>query len=186
MIIYTVATISFYLLGAAVLHGKGVRVTDEELIASLSHMYRASFGPIGLWFFVLGAFSVLYSTVFVSTASNGRLCIDLLRLLRRGGPAIVTGGQWQVRVASTLLPVVYLTLYLFVKRPLSLVLVGAVAQAVMLPLLCGAALYFHHHRCDPQLRSSRCWTVLLWTASLLMTSAGLFELGSRLAALRSG
>ena len=41
MVIYTGATIAFYILGAAVLHGQGLQVTDRELIETLSHMYQA-------------------------------------------------------------------------------------------------------------------------------------------------
>jgi Mn2+/Fe2+ NRAMP family transporter len=186
MVIYTGATIAFYMLGAAVLHGKGVRVTDQDLIASLSHMYSESFGVVGLWGFLLGAFIVLYSTVFIATASNGRLCADLLNmcgLLRRQSDR---DHARLVRVTSALLPIVYLTLFVFVKRPLHLVLIGALAQALMLPLLCLAALYFHHRESIPQLRAGFVWTLCLWTSSLLMMSAGAFELCTRVADLLSG
>jgi manganese transport protein len=179
MVIYTGATIAFYMLGAAVLHGKGVTVTDQELISSLSHMYSESFGAAGLWIFLLGAFVVLYSTVFIATASNGRLGADLLSLC-----GVVTRDNDRhygqiVRITSTLLPIVYLLMFLFVEQPLSLVLIGARAQALMLPLLCVTALYLHHRDSHPQLRSSRLWTLCLWTSSLLMMAAGGVELWTR-------
>src|SRR5690606_11434557 len=81
MVVYTFATIAFYLLGAAVLHAKNLEVTDEKLIQNLSHIYLESFGSIGLWLFLIGAFVVLYSTVFIATASNGRLVADFFRLM---------------------------------------------------------------------------------------------------------
>ncbi len=128
MVIYTGATIAFYLLGAAVLHGKGVEVTDRDLIASLSHMYSESFGWLGLWIFLLGAFVVLYSTVFIATASNGRLCADFLTLC---GLVHRTNERHYARivsVTSTVLPIVYLLMFLFVKQPLRLVLIGALRR----------------------------------------------------------
>jgi manganese transport protein len=82
MVIYTGATIAFYLLGAAVLHGKGVLVTNEGMVETLSHMYKESFGAWGLWIFLVGAFMVLYSTVFVATASNARLFADAAGLFK--------------------------------------------------------------------------------------------------------
>jgi Mn2+/Fe2+ NRAMP family transporter len=181
MVVYTGATIAFYLLGAAVLHGKGVEVTDKDLIPSLSHMYRESFGTVGLWGFLLGAFIVLYSTVFIATASNGRLCADLLRLWGLVGSDNQRRYSRVVRLTSTLLPIIYLLLFLSVEMPLHLVLIGALAQALMLPLLCLAALYFHHVASVPALRSSPLWTLCLWVSSLLMMSAGAFELWTRLA-----
>ena len=80
MVVYTGATLAFYALGAAVLHVKSVEVTDTQLVPSLSQMYSASFGQVGLWVFLIGAFVVLYSTVFIATASNGRLMADALCL----------------------------------------------------------------------------------------------------------
>ena len=75
-------------------------------------------------------------------------------------------------------------MFLFVKQPLRLVLIGALAQALMLPLLCLSAVYFHHRRVDPHLKSSGLWTLLLWVASLLMMAAGVFELSTRIQTLR--
>ena len=76
MLIYTGATIAFYILGAAVLHGQGLQVTDRELIETLGQMYRQTLGATGAWIFLIGAFAVLYSTFFVATASNARLFAD--------------------------------------------------------------------------------------------------------------
>ena len=166
------------------LHGKGVAVTDQDLIASLSHMYSESFGRAGLTLFLLGAFVVLYSTVFIATASNGRLCADFLTLcgfVQRGNDRHY---DRIVAVTSTLLPLVYLLLFFVVGRPLRLVLIGALAQALMLPLLCLAALYFHYWRVDRHLKSGPLWTIMLWVASLLMMAAGLFELTTRIESLR--
>ncbi len=182
MVVYTAATVAFYVLGAAVLHKKSVEVTDADLIPSLSQMYSESFGPLGLWVFLAGAFVVLYSTVFIATASNGRLCADFLTL----SGIVPRPDEHQrgrlVRITSGLLPLVYLTIFLLMDKPLSLVVIGALAQALMLPLLCLASLYFHHYRMEPHLRTSFLWTLFLWFASLLMIATGLYDLMGRIAA----
>jgi Mn2+/Fe2+ NRAMP family transporter len=176
MVIYTGATIAFYVLGAAVLHGKSVAVTNDKLIPSLSHMYLESFGPAGLWIFLIGAFVVLYSTVFISTASNARLLADvtvLSRLIRdRNGPEY----DRLVRIGCALLPLLYLSVYLCVRKPLTLVFIGAIGQAMMLPPLCLVALYFHHARMVSALRTGWLWTVLLWISAVLMTGTGIYQL----------
>ena len=77
MAIYTVGTLSFYVLGAAILHRRGATVGNEGAIDTLASMYVHTIGPSGLWIFYLGAFMVLYSTLFVSSASNARLFADI-------------------------------------------------------------------------------------------------------------
>ena len=63
-------------------------------------------------------------------------------------------------------PLAALSIFLFVKAPVALVLAGGVAQAVMLPLLGVAALYFRYRRSDRSLRSGIWWDVMLWLSFL--------------------
>jgi manganese transport protein len=78
LIIYTGATVAFYVLGAAVLHARGLQVTDRELMQTLSQMYQQTLGVAGSWIFLVGGLIVLYSTFFVATASNARLLADAI------------------------------------------------------------------------------------------------------------
>jgi manganese transport protein len=174
-VIYTSATVAFYLLGAAVLHAKDVQVLNEDLMKSLSQMYHESFGEIGFWTYLLGAFVVLYSTVFIATASNGRLMADLLNLLRVI-PARSDAQQRNiVRWTCGILPVVYFILYTTIGAPVSLVLVGALAQALMLPLLAATTVYLLHRRIEPLLRPRLGWTIALWASAIAMSAIGLYQ-----------
>ena len=173
--IYTFATVAFYLLGAAVLHGRGVAVEDADLMLNLSQLYSTSFGVAGLWIFVVGAVAVLYSTMFISTASNARLAadfLDLLGWLRLDTPARRARA---VRLACVILPASYLVFYLAIERPVLLVTVGAVAQGLMLPFLSGAALYFLYRKTDQRLRPSAVGIALLWLSSVLMAAVGAYQ-----------
>ena len=176
MVIYTLATVAFYLLGAAVLNQSENEIKDDNLIVELSTMYRESFGDAGLYAFIVGAFVVLYSTVFISTASNARLFADLLGLTG----AIKLNNQksrtrW-IQVSCVLLPALYFLIYVLLEKPLLLVFIGALAQSIMLPLLCGASLYFHHRRTHPSLQPSWLWTLFLWISSILMAGTGFYQL----------
>jgi Mn2+/Fe2+ NRAMP family transporter len=175
MILYTLATIAFYLLGAAVLHAKQLAVTNDSLMANLSQMYRESFGAVGFWGYLLGAVIVLYSTVYIATASNSRLMADLLRLL--GAVRIHSEGHRRqvVRRTCLIMPMVYFVLYVTVGAPVSLVLVGALAQALMLPLLAGCTVYLLYRRTDPVLRPGRVWRACLWSSALLVGAIGLYQ-----------
>jgi Mn2+/Fe2+ NRAMP family transporter len=176
MVIYTVATVAFYLLGAAVLHGQGLEIGNDTVIRNLSVLYRESFGAAGLWGFIAGAFIVLYSTVFISTASNGRLFADLLKMTGWVKGVTEADRLRHIRIACVLLPALYLGFFLTLGQPVTLVTVGSVAQGLMLPLLAGAALYFHHRRAHPGLPAGPGGSVALWLSSVLMAAVGIYSL----------
>ncbi len=180
MVIYTGATVAFYLLGAAVLNGKNLGVTNETLMVDLSELYRASFGNFGLWVFIIGAFVVLYSTIFISTASNSRLATDLFHLLRVLKINNEADRKKWIRVACIALPTLYCLFYLSVGKPVTLVTIGAVAQALMLPFLSFAALYYLYCKTHAALRPHFAWIVFLWISAILMTAVGIFQLAKEI------
>jgi Mn2+/Fe2+ NRAMP family transporter len=173
--VYTGVTIAFYLLGAAVLHRKGLNVTDKEMISTLSHMYKETFGAFGLWIFLIGAFFALYSTVFVATASNARLLVDALGLF---GVTRYTTEQRQraVKIWCILLPIISVLIFCLWGAPVSLVFVGALAQALMLPFLAGAAVYFRYQEKRIELSPGWIWTALLCVAALAMAAVGIYQM----------
>jgi Mn2+/Fe2+ NRAMP family transporter len=175
MVVYTFGTLSFYLLGAAILHRQGRRVADAAAIETLTQMYVQTFGDLGRWVFYIGAFMVLYSTLFVSTASNARLFTDAGRLagfFRFPTPEARTRA---VRAAVIVLPIAVMLVYVKFESLVTLVLIGGVAQAMMLPFLAGAAIFFHYTAVPAALRPSRAWTALLWAAFVAMSSVGVFQ-----------
>lgn len=176
MVIYTGATVAFYLLGAAILHGKGLSVTNDDMIPTLSNLYRTSFGTIGLVIFLVGATVVLYSTIFISTASNARLTADLLKIGQLVKVDTEQKRQNLIKIACVALPTLYFIFYVSVGKPLTLVFIGAVAQALMLPLICFAALYFHFNTTDKAIKPGSLWMSFLWVAAALMTSVGIYQL----------
>jgi len=176
LLIYTGATIAFYILGAAVLHGRGMEVTDRQLIETLRQMYEQTLGSTGVWIFLFGAFAVLYSTFFVATASNARLFADAAQLFGLTRYADDAARLRVIRIACILLPIASGTVYFLFPQPVGLVLIGAIGQALMLPFLAGATLYFHHRRLAGVIESSAAWTVSLWVSAIAMTLAGGYQL----------
>lgn len=182
LIIYTGATIAFYLLGAAVLNGGGHEVTDKTLMPILSTMYEVSFGKAGLIIFVVGAIIVLYSTVFISTATNARLFADLFKIFKFVDADNEKHRQASIWWTCLLLPMFYLAVSLiFPDRQLGLVFAGAIAQALMLPFLAGAALYFHYKVTPKNLKPGKVWVTSLWVSAILMTIVGLYQLTDKIA-----
>lgn len=182
-LLYTTATLAFYVLGAAILHAKGLVVEDRRMIETLSHMYQETFGPRSLWLFLAGAFAVLYSTVFGATASNARLFADALAVFRVARYATPEDRARMVRVACVLLPAASTTVFLVFGAPVSLVFVGALAQGLMLPFLAAAALHFRFRQTEPALRPGRLWTGALILSALSMAAVGAYQVVDQVRAL---
>ena len=181
MVIYTVGTVCFYLLGAAVLHATGQEVAGDQMVPALSSMYVEAFGPAGGDVFLVGAFVVLFSTVFVSTASNARLFSDGAALFRVLPSPTPERRARLVRAACVGIPIFLVIVYLVVGAPVYLVMIGALAQALMLPFLAFAALYMRYRMTARSVRPGPAWTLLLWVAFVSMTAVGLYQFGRQLA-----
>jgi hypothetical protein len=166
MIIYTVATIAFYLLGAGVLHSHGLLPKGNEMIAVLSKMYTETLGPWALWLFYAGAIATLYGTIFAATAANSRVFADMVSLLgvyERGDYA--TRVLWRKRfvVGLLLIPV---ALYFLKVDPSRMVKIGGVAQALMLPVIAIGTLYLRHTHMPKAVYPTIWVTISLWVASI--------------------
>lgn len=184
MMIYTTATVAFYLLGAAVLYAKGLKVTDKGLIDTLAHMYRESFGSWSFYAFLVGAFFVLYSTAFVATASNARLLVDGLALFKVIKLNTPEDRVKAIKLWVIILPAISVLVFMVWEKPVTLVFVGAIGQGIMLPFLAGAALYFRYKRTPPELQPGTTWTVCLWVSAFSMAAAGIWQVVSEVLKLK--
>ena len=79
MVVFTLATVAFYLLGAAVLHPQGLNPQGADMIRTLSGCTSAA-GRLDPQVFLIGAWAVLFKTLYVATAANSRLTADFLDL----------------------------------------------------------------------------------------------------------
>lgn len=174
MVLYTTATVAFYILGAAVLHRMGVVPRGDEMVRMLSNMFTETFGPWAFFVFVVGAFCVLYSTFFAATASNALMVVDCVGVL--GVPSAREGEtriRW-LRFFVTVLVALSLMLFITFKEPVAMVLAGGIAQTTLLPVVCFSALYLHYRHLDVRLRPSRWVIVLLWASSVLTLGVALY------------
>lgn len=182
-VVYTGATLAFYLLGAAVLHAKGLDVTNADMILTLAQMYEQTFGAWSLPLFLVGAAVVLYSTIFVATASNARLLADAFSVFRVKTFKSDADRQKTVQWLCGFVPLAWTVVYLAWGSPVTLVFVGAVAQGMMIPFLALAALWLNYRRTDPALRTGTHWRIWLWAAALSMTAVGLYQIVTEAAKL---
>ena len=182
MAVYTAVTVAFYLLGAATLGRLGLVPEGSEMVRTLGAMYAPVFGAWANGAFLIGAFAVLYSTLFVAAAGNARMVVDGLILagLLPGDAAART--TWNRRL-SIAWPLVAMVLALAIRAPLAMVLASGAAQAVMLAALGVAVLWFRWRALDPRLRPGLAWDILLVTSSAGFIIIGLWTLWQQLVKL---
>ena len=176
MVIYTVATVAFYLLGAGVLHGMGVVPASGDMLPVLSNIYTQTLGEWALWPFYTGAVITLYGTVFASTAANSRLYADLCRLL-----GLFAADDHARRQRYRKAFVVFLTafpalLFLFFASPVKMVVIGGIAQAMMLPVIGIGTIYLRHRRLPQSIAPAGWVTAGLWIATLLIIAVTTYSI----------
>jgi len=182
MAVYTIVTVAFYLLGAATLGRLGLRPAGGEMVRTLGAMYAPVFGEWARSVFLVGAFAVLYSTLFVAAAGMARLVADGLILAGILPGDDASRARWSRRL-SVAWVLVALVLALVIREPVAMVLASGMAQAVMLAALGVAVLHFRHREFDPRLKPSLAWDVLLWLSSIGFIVIGLWTLWQKLASL---
>lgn len=164
MVVFTVSTVAFYLMGAAVLHRQGRVPANDKLIDTLSHMYV---GPFGEWtriLFLIGAGAVLFKTLYLACAANSRLITDFLVLAGMAPTKTAEHRAQLIRRFCLVFPALALTFFLFLEDPGLMVKIGGVAQAATLPMIAGATLYFRYRKIHPILKPWLITDILLWVA----------------------
>ena len=162
LVILTAATLSFFFLGAGVLHTLDVKPSGTETINVLSNMYTQTLGPWSFWLFSFGAFCILFSTVLSGIGGGSRYFPDLLvtfGFIDRQNLALRR--KW-IRGYVLAVPVISTLIYLSFQEPIALVIFGATFGAFMLPVQTFVTLYLQSNRLDPRVRAGKwvTWAVI--------------------------
>jgi len=192
MVVFTVATIAFYLLGAAVLHPQGLDPKGKEMIPTLSLMYLKplegtaleGFRNMTRVGFLLGAWAVLFKTLYVATAANSRLTADFLDLAGIWRQSGVRARERTIRFFCVVYPVLALGLYFAFREPQALIKVGGIAQGLMLPLITGATLYIRGRDTDRRVGPSFLSDIFSWLAFFAITGVACYSVYDLLRHLR--
>jgi Mn2+/Fe2+ NRAMP family transporter len=183
MVIFTVATIAFYFLGAAVLHPQGLDPKGKEMIPVLSLMYLqplegtplAWVRPFTRVGFLLGAWAVLFKTLYVATAGNSRLTADFLNLVGVWHPVDSAARERMVKLFCVVYPSLSLAIYYGFREPQGLIQAGGIAQALMLPFIAGATLYLRQRDADRRVGPAFLSDIFTWLAFFSISAVALYS-----------
>lgn len=182
MVAYTVVTVAFFLLGAAVLHSQQKVPEGNALIESLAHMYTDTLGAWAHWLFLLGAFVVLFSTLFSAMAAWTRMYADAFAQVGMINFRDQAERRRTVFWLAWAFALLWAGIYLFFEKPVWMVALGGVATAAILLLVVFAAIVFRYRSADPAMLPSKRYDVALWCSIVAIVSFvvyGLCDLASK-------
>lgn len=173
MIIYTTVTAAFYLLGASVLHKQGLVPEGNEVIETLALVYTHSLGPGIKTAYLIGAFFVLYSSLFASLAAWTRLFTDIFGQL--GWVNFFDQGKRKQVIAwlAWIFPALWLCMFLFINAPVLMILSGGIVGSVLLFIVVFAALHFRYKRNDDY-KPGIFYDIIFWLSVISIVLVGVF------------
>lgn len=169
MVVFTLATVSFYLLGATVLHRLDLHPKGSNMIAELANMYVRVFGEWTWYLFLVGAWAVLFKTLYVASAGHSRLTSDFFNMAGFVRYDNSHARLRMIRLLCIFFPLLALVFYLMVGEPREMVNFGGFAQGITLPVIAGATLYLRYRETDRRIAPSLLTDLFVWLAFILVT-----------------
>jgi len=170
----TVCTMSFFVLGASILHPQGLVPEGNDVILTLSNMYTGMLGEWSRWVFLVGAVAVLGSTLFASSGSAPRQWAHTLGLLGFADWKNPVKRTRLIRILTVVAPTVWAISYLLVQSPVIMVQIGGVAAGIFLLAVVIAVWRLRAKDVPPEFKRARVFNVALAISSLAITALAFY------------
>lgn len=181
MVVYTLATMAFFMLGVAVLYREGRDPDGMRMVSTLSSAYVPIFGEYAKWMFLAGAIAVLYSTFLVANGGHARMYTDAMKIWGFIGRNDQKAHDRTISAFCVGLPLTCVALHWSGVNPTTAVLISGMMQATMLPMIGFGAMYFRYTATDPRLAPGKLWDLMLFVSFLGLLIAGLWGMYLQLA-----
>ncbi|MCH7988160.1 MAG: Nramp family divalent metal transporter [Planctomycetes bacterium] len=168
MVIYTVSTICFYLLGAAILNAQNLDPDGEQTISILQGVYTESLGNWAATLFVVGAFFVLFSTVVSGIAGSTRTLTDGLCVMGILDPKDFSTRKKFFHIFAVVSLVVQAGTYSLFENPPMMLMVTSIAAVTMYPVIGLGTIYLRHRDVDPRIVPGKVTTLWLWICGVAL------------------
>jgi manganese transport protein len=166
MVIYTCVTAAFYLLGSAVLYGRQEIPEGNDVINVLANIYTQTLGSGVRNVYLIGAFFVLYSSVFATLAYWSRLFMDIFAQFQWLDVTNESVRKRGVAILSWVIPFLWIVAYIYVELPTFMVLSGGVIGSALLLVVGYAGIVFRNNNRTLQVPSGLISTFFFWTSVL--------------------
>jgi Mn2+/Fe2+ NRAMP family transporter len=174
MVVYTIMTAAFYLLGAAILHRQGLLPAGMEVVETLSRLYTQSLGDWAGTMFLIGAFVVLFSTLFSALGACTRLFSDAFGQIGWLNFQDPKQRRLAIGILAWFFPLSWATLFLVMKTPVLMVTIGGISTAVILLIVVFAALHFRYRQVPDSLIPGKIYDTAFWISVISIVMVALY------------
>ena len=174
-VVYTLATMAFFIMGAAVLQPQGLTPEGNEMIVTLSRIYTDTLGGWASIVFLIGAIAALGSTLWAATPAWARMYTNFL----------ATAGvlEWRdtrarlrwIRIFTVSLLIIWSIVYLFIQAPLVMIQIGGVMSGVFLLAAVVAIWYLRNTETDRRLYGGGLFNAALVVSSVSIALVGVYS-----------
>ena len=176
MVVYTLVTAAFYLLGAAVLHAQGNIPQGYEMVETLSTMYTESLGPQAKTLFLAGAGIVLFSTLFAALAAWTRQFSDIFGQIGWINFFNIEDRKKTIGWLAWAFPLLWASMFVFIKLPVLMVLIGGVVTSLILFIVVFAVINFRYRRLNADFIPTLKYDIILWVSMASIFLVGVYGL----------
>lgn len=176
MIVYTLVTAAFYILGASVLHVQDRIPEGFQMIETLSGMYTETLGPGARNVFLICAIVVLFSTLFTALASWTRIFSDAFGKLGFLDFHNIDQRRKAIAIFAWVFPMLWAIMFLFVQLPVLMVIIGGFFTSVLLLIVVFAAIHFRYVQLDTRLKPGRLYDIAFWLSIIAIFLAAVYSI----------
>jgi len=177
-VIYTLSTLAFYILGAAVLNPQGLVPTGNDVLTVISRIFTDTIGEWAGVAFLLFAAVTLFKTIVANVPSLSRQTANSLAVFSVFDWKDLKARDRWMRILMILLPIIWGILGVVVKSPLALVILGGILNALYLMAVSVATLYLSFRQTDPRIKDGPVFTTYLLTSAVAVFAVGIISLAS--------
>jgi Mn2+/Fe2+ NRAMP family transporter len=174
MVVYTIVTAAFFLLGASILYQRGEIPEGYQMIETISRIYTDSVGPAAKNVFLTGSFVVLFSTLFAALAIRTRVFSDLFGVLKWINFSDLRIRIRTIRILAVIFPVLWTIAFLLIKLPVMMVTIGGIATFIMLLIIVFAGIYFRFSSKIQVISPGKFYNIALVISSLSILFIGIY------------
>jgi Mn2+/Fe2+ NRAMP family transporter len=176
MLVYTIVTAAFYVLGAGLLHGRGeVPESGGAFLKHLATMYTTTLGDWAGPLFFFGAFVVLFSTTFAALAAWTRQFSDAFGQVGLFDFSDIRKRRRWITALAWVIPIIWAIVFKVVQKPVFMVFAGGFVTSIILLVVLYAAIYFKKRHADPRMDLGKGFTVWFWASAVLIILVGIWS-----------
>jgi Mn2+/Fe2+ NRAMP family transporter len=175
MIVYTAVTVVFYLLGAAVLYRQDIVPEGNQVIKELALIYTQSLSQNIEVIYLVGAFFVLFSSLFASLGAWTRVFTDIFSEMKLIDYENQDQRKRTIKILALSFPALWAIAYWFIQSPVLMVLSGGVLGSILLLLVVYASWTFYK-RTTTIIKTSKYYRIAFWASVISIMLVAVYGL----------